>query len=891
VIVIPGAPNSLPGRSEEPYRPQFRLLGPVEVWREGSLIDVGGPLQRTLVACLLLRAGEVVSRERLIDVLWGNDPPPRAGRSLETKVSRLRRTLGANAPVVGRGGGYVLNVLPDQVDAYRFEAAVSEGRRLLLAQDPQGARRYLTQALRLWHGQALGGVAEGALAVDRDRLEEERLQTLEARIDADLALGAGTSLVSELEALRCEHPLRERFAEQLMVALYRSGRQAEALATYRRAHRVLADQLGLEPGPRLRELEQAVMHHDESLGPLPITPRLTRAARSPRAIVAAAALCLAVVLTTSFGSPQRSRAPLSPGLILLDAASGATRADLAIGDSQGFTGFARGLLWTIGDNGVMSEINPQSSTLVRSIPVGVDAGGLAVGAGAVWVTDRNSTTLVRIDPLTGLVNLRARLSSVGLMRAEPAGGVVIDDGSLWIARGSEAIDRLDPSSLRLQRRIRLRQGDCGLAQCALAAGRDRVWVAGGDNGMLTGISEASNKVVATTRLQPYLCCVAAGGGAVWVAEAHDVAKISPLGQVLRRFNVGNASIGNLSYNGGYLWATADTTGELLRIGGDNHVRTTHLGNLLIGTAAGQGIVAVAALPLDTGATHGLGRKVLRVGLTQDWLNPTDPALTGPPSGTGRWQWQLQHATCAGLYEYPETTGARSAAPQPELASGPPRRSADGRTWTIPLHTGLRFSPPLNRPVTPEDIRASIIRALSPELGQSAPASRLLREVVGVRAYNHGTSPDVPGITLHNGALVIRTLLPVDDLSARLALPYFCVLPAGIPSPPGGYIDPLPTAGPYYLASHQGAGVAVLRRNPGYLGPRPQHLDAIIFEMNIGDPIGIADVSSGRLDYYFGKRVTVAKRVGCRITGQRAPGLDLAALCLVPTSTQTRPTPP
>jgi hypothetical protein len=175
--------------------------------------------------------------------------------------------------------------------------------------------------------------------------------------------------------------------------------------------------------------------------------------------------------------PQR----LGPGLILVDAASGAVRADVPVGDSQGATRFGYGFVWTLGENGVMAEVDPDKGAPVRFIPVGLVWGGMAVGAGGIWVTDRNGPTLLRIDPVTGQINLRARLSSLGLSKEQPNSGMAIDAGSLWVARGPEAVDRLDPSSLKLQRRIMLNQQGCGTggAQCFMAAGEGRVWVAGG----------------------------------------------------------------------------------------------------------------------------------------------------------------------------------------------------------------------------------------------------------------------------------------------------------------------------------------------------------------------------------------------------------------------------
>lgn len=365
-----------------------------------------------------------------------------------------------------------------------------------------------------------------------------------------------------------------------------------------------------------------------------------------------------------------------------------------------------------------------------------------------------------------------------------------------------------------------------------------------------------------------------------MAEAHDVAQLSIDGKVLRRYPVSSAAIGDISYNDGYLWATADTTGQLLRIESrTGHVWVTHLGNLLIATAASHGVVTASALPLPTVPTRGLGPRPLRVGLEQDWLNTTDPAVARSASGTGRWQWQLHNAICAELYTYP--TGGTDRTPEPELASRPARASSNGRTWTIPIRTDVRFSPPLNRTVTAQDVRATLTRALSPQLGPGAPAADILHGVVGLEAYRKGRAYNVSGIAIRHGAIEITTQRPVTGLPARLTEPYFCVLPAGTPALSGGYGDPLPTAGPYYIAEHEGGSLAVLQPNPNYKGPRRPRLDGIIFQMNVPDDTGIAEVRHGQLDYYGGRSVEVNPRVGCRVHQHDIPGLDVAALCLRP----------
>jgi len=255
----------------------FRILGPLEVWHEGRLIPLAGSRQRALLAVLLLHANEVVSIDRLLDDLWGSSPPVTAGKSVQLYVSRLRRVLD-DGRLVTRPPGYVLRVERSELDVARFERLVGEAR----VADPERAARKLREALGLWRGAPLADVAYEPFAqAEIGRLEELRLEAVEARVDADLAGGRHTQLVGELEALVAEHPLRERLWGQLMLALYRSARQAEALEAYRGARRELSDELGLEPSADLRRLEQAILRQDASLDLAPPAPGPRAAAAAP----------------------------------------------------------------------------------------------------------------------------------------------------------------------------------------------------------------------------------------------------------------------------------------------------------------------------------------------------------------------------------------------------------------------------------------------------------------------------------------------------------------------------------------------------------------------------------------------------------------------------------
>jgi DNA-binding SARP family transcriptional activator len=242
----------------------FRILGPLEVIAGGRSLPLGGAKQRALLALLLLHANEVVSTDRLLDDLWGDEPPGSGATALRVRVSQLRKALDPGDVLVTRAPGYMLRVGPDQLDLFRFERLVGEAD----GAEPSLAGAALREALQLWRGPALADVAYEPFAqAPIRRLEELRLVALERRIDSDLALGRQLEAAGELEALVAEHPLRERLQGQLMLALYRAGRQAEALAAYRTARSALVDALGIEPSRTLQELELAMLRHDPALDP------------------------------------------------------------------------------------------------------------------------------------------------------------------------------------------------------------------------------------------------------------------------------------------------------------------------------------------------------------------------------------------------------------------------------------------------------------------------------------------------------------------------------------------------------------------------------------------------------------------------------------------------
>src|SRR4051812_37390994 len=244
---------------------EFRVLGPLEVRDGDRSLPLAGAKQRALLALLLVNADHVLSRDRLIDELWGEQPPETAVQSLQVYVSRLRKLLPPDT-LLTRPPGYLLQLGADELDLRRFERLLAEGREALAHGEAEPAARLLHEALALWRGPALAEFAFDPFAqAEIGRLEDLRLAAVEERVEADLALGRHADLIGELEALIGENPHRERLRGQLMLALYRSGRQAEALEAYKHSRQALVEELGIEPSTTLQRLEKQILTQDNQL--------------------------------------------------------------------------------------------------------------------------------------------------------------------------------------------------------------------------------------------------------------------------------------------------------------------------------------------------------------------------------------------------------------------------------------------------------------------------------------------------------------------------------------------------------------------------------------------------------------------------------------------------
>src|SRR5215472_7071434 len=294
---------------------RVRVLGPFHLDDGGRRITIGGVRQRAVLADLLLHANEVMPSEQLLVDLWGEDTPPSAANALQAAISRLRRMLPPGR-LITSGPGYLLRLFPAELDAAQFEQLIFEGRDALAAGNAVEAAQLLDQAMLLWRGPPLADFRYEPFAqAEIARLEELQLACLEERNEANLALGLEGALTADLGRMVTDHPLRERLRGQLMLALYRSGRQAEALEAYGQFRSTLMEELGLEPSSALRELQAAILRHDPVLASGPATGA-TPLARRPVTV-----LCVALQLAPGSGAPLD---PEAHGVVNERLASGLT---------------------------------------------------------------------------------------------------------------------------------------------------------------------------------------------------------------------------------------------------------------------------------------------------------------------------------------------------------------------------------------------------------------------------------------------------------------------------------------------------------------------------------------------------------------------------------------
>jgi YVTN family beta-propeller protein len=827
---------------------EFRILGPLEVVDGDRPVAVGGPKVRALLAMLLLNRGELVLTDRLIDALWGERAPATAAKTVQVYVSNLRKALG-DGVLITQGHGYVLNVDPDQVDVDRFYGLVAKGQAALQSGDPQLAARTLRQALGLWRGPALADLAYEPFAQSEiRRLEDARLAALEDRINAELATGEHTRLVPELEALVHEHPLRERFQAQLMLALYRSGRQADALESYRSARLALVEELGLEPGAALQELERAILAHDPELDPpsqrsgvLPIASA-RRGQRAPLVLAAGGvllAIALAVTAVRLADSGARSLLVPANSLAAIDPHTDTVRAFVPVGSRPGPIAVGSGSLWVANvDDQTVSRLNPTSLRTLRTLTLSDPPIGLAATPNAIWVlqsdAQASSVSVRPIDPQFDVVGRGRHVATVA--PGDPA-AIAAQRGAVWVAPQSGLLTRLDPTTGRPVRQI-----DPNSGPAAIAIGAGAIWLTDTEANDVTRVDPTGLSTPIAVGDGP--SGIAVGAGGVWVADSLDDAlvRIDPSSEAVRTtIPVGRTPAG-VAVGAGSVWVANSGDGSISRINPRTNkvIATIHVGGSpqAITLAGGRAWVTVDAQAIKP--TEGLSRGgTLRIESHLD-VDAMDPARAYFFNS-----WQLLYATCAKLLNYPDKPGLAGSHVTAEVATGLPARSSHGRTYRFTIRHGFRFSPPSNKPVTAQTFKDTIERALNPSM--NAPLAYEFADIAGTAAYRAGKAAHISGVVARGDTLTIHLLRPEPEMLARLAQPIFCAVPPNTPVDRRG-VRLIPSAGPYYVASYTPGQGVVLVRNPNYHGSRPHRLARIEFSVGTSYRRAVADVGSGTADY-------------------------------------------
>lgn len=564
------------------HRGEFRILGPLQVLVGGEERAVPGDKLQALLARLLLEPNRTVSTDRLIDDLWGDQPPTTARQSLHAHVARLRRVLAddgeGGSPLDNDGRGYILRIDDEQLDATRFRTILAGAREEWRAGRLEAARERYRAALALWRGEVLDGVPLERADGERSELEALRLAALEERIDIDLELGVAAELVPELERLVKADPLRERMWAQLMLALYASGRQADALAAYQDARRTLAA-LGLEPGPTLRDLEQAILNHDDKL----VTSPLRAAGGRRRAIgprlVAAASILAAGAIVAGAVTLVRDDAPRAAG-------PGAPR---IVANS-------------------LVEVDPATNRVVSVTPVGQGPVGIASTEDAIWVANVEDRSVARValptkqlrivggapvahqiasglngdvwlssfeEPVVTLIAREGRVTKgVHALAASPrrvelpgsAEGLAVGGGYLWVTSpsdsgGHDTVFRIDLRSRRLASSIRV-----GRLPLFVSFGYGSAWVANYQGDSVSVIRPGAVRAE-TIPVSGGPLGIAAGAGAVWVVTfwPRELVRIDPeTRRVLRRIRVGDGPFA-VAVGGGAVWVTNRDSRTISRI--------------------------------------------------------------------------------------------------------------------------------------------------------------------------------------------------------------------------------------------------------------------------------------------------------------------------------------
>jgi peptide/nickel transport system substrate-binding protein len=767
-----------------------------------------------LLAVLLLHHDEVVSVDTLIDELWGERPPPTAAKNVQVYVSHLRRALG-DGVLATRSPGYVLRLEAGQVDAERFRELVDEAR----GQEPARAAEGVRGALTLWRGPPLADFSYDSFAQEEiRRLEELHLSALEERIESELALGRHKDVLPELEALARANPLRERLQRQLVLALYRCGRQAEALEAYRAARRRLVEELGLEPGPELRQLERAILVHDPALAaPARVAPpeagtaakisSLLRARRGRLFILAGAIILVAAaagagVRLSEGGARTLHASPNSVAVV--DPRHDSVRQVIqGVGRLGGIAAGPHAVWATDTLNGFLLRIDPTTGTIVDHIVVGDGPTGVAVGDGEVWVVNQLDRTVSEFNVRAGKV---VDHPAVG----NGADAIAFGDGSVWVANETDGtLSRIDPAGTTRTKTIRLPGAPAGIA-----IGPQGVWVTVPSIGELLLINPKNDQIELPTRIGTGPTAVAVGSGDVWVADTPDrtVWRFDPGSGNTTPIRVGDSPVG-ITYGNGAVWVANSHSGTVYRIDAKTgSKRVVEVGYEPTRLAFAGGNIWTTVLPSPASHRGGTLRVVSYPYFAS--LASIDPAQ--PTAFSTR---QMLSLTNDGLVTYRRTDDLAGEQLVPDLATAFPSLTNGGRTYTFRLRRGIRYSN--GELVRPEDFRRGLERVFRQRQHGAYPYFGWYYDgILGGTACER--RPNKPcdlsrGIVADDteNTVTFHLTKPDGNFLYRLTFSGAYAVPKGAPPSRNIGTKPLPATGPYMTQSFSPGRSLILVRNPRF----------------------------------------------------------------------------
>ena len=798
----------------------------------------------------------VSSDHALLNGIGGERPPPSAAESLDTYVYRLRKLL-SHDRLLRQANGYLLRVDPGERDVDQFELLLASAGRASETGDHRAMAAALAEALALWRGPAWADMLdEPSVAGEAQRLEELRLSAVQSRIEAELVIGGGGELVPELKQLAAEHPLRERLLWCLMLALYRAGRQTDALEAFQAARQRLVEELGLEPGPELHELQQRILRHDPLLkAPHPLLS--TSEAGDRRKLAAAAVLAAAGVLGAVLASvflfgvatapPGRAALAGSNGLVAIDTASGRLVAATQLDGAPGAVSSGANSVWVADPSGgAVTRIDPGSGAVVDQILVGGEPGSIVSGGGAIWAASTIGATVTRIDPTT------ESLTQTITLPGENPGAIGYGADRLWVADAvAHKLFEIDPATGSLERTLPL-----DLQPSAILVTDGAIWVAGYNDATVEKLVPASGRVIARVHVGDGPAALAFQAGSLWVANSLDatVSRIDPVTlAVTSTIPVGSGPTA-LAVGSGSVWVANQYSGTVSRIdprrdqvaasvdvGGAPTSLTMGRGRLWVGAAANSGSHRGGTLVIVTPAAFSTSGAM--------WIDSVDPAfynIANNPQFTG--------LAYDGLVTFQQSPGADGLRLVPDLAESIPAAADGGATCAFRIRPGIRYSD--GQPLRASDFRRGIERLFR----VGSPGVSLYSGLVGAAACaQRPASCDLSrGIVIDDAAGTVTFHLSAPDPEFLFKLTEFAFaapIPPGTPDRENGS-HTVPGTGPYEIARVSGTEVRFVRnpffREWSHAAQPAGNPDSIVWRAVPTVQDAVTAIEQGRADWLLGQ---------------------------------------